>query len=199
MDGLAQLVTLVGSAVIYAPLVLIVYWCVSPAWGGRLAVLLMFSGALNEAVKLLFHQPRPYWTDLSVRTSEPIASFGMPSGHAQNSVIMWGTVARAAGGRLAWVGAVFLMVAIGLSRVILNVHSLTQVLVGWGIGVMLLAGCWALEVPVTAWWRERPLAVQFALSLAVPLLLFLAIWAAARGLRDWSVPAQWAEAVRLAA
>ncbi|GAA3216578.1 phosphatase PAP2 family protein [Actinocorallia longicatena] len=198
MQGLAQLLTLVGSAVVYAPLLLVVYWCVSPVLGARLAVLLTLSGALNELVKLLLHQPRPYWTDTSLATSEPIASFGMPSGHAQNSVIVWGTLARAAGRRAAWAAAVALMLGIGWARTELHVHSPAQVLAGWGAGLMLLAGCWALEEPVTGWWRERPLGVQLGLSLLLPLLLLAGIRGAAGSLQDWTMPAQWAEAVRLA-
>ncbi len=48
--------------------------------------------------------------------------FGIPSGHAQNAVAVWGSLAAYVRGRWAWGLVVFLMVMIGLSRVFLGAN-----------------------------------------------------------------------------
>ena len=60
--------------------------------------MLLISAGLNEWVKDLFKLPRPFWIDpklgLSVETS-----YGLPSGHAQNAVVLWGYLAAVGRGR----------------------------------------------------------------------------------------------------
>jgi undecaprenyl-diphosphatase len=81
--------------------------------------------------------------------------FSFPSGHATNSVAYVAVavaLAHAVPGRARRagivVGAVVLAAAIGLSRVYLHVHYLSDVLGGWGLGAALfsLCGCTALLV-----------------------------------------------------
>ncbi|MEO5874169.1 MAG: phosphatase PAP2 family protein [Streptosporangiaceae bacterium] len=196
MTGVWQAFSLVGSAVLYVPMILVVYWCVSPAWGARLAVMLSFSGVLNELLKTLFHAPRPYWTHPGIRTPEPIAGYGMPSGHAQNSIVVWGTLARLAGTRRAWVAAGVLGLGIGLSRIFLHVHSPTQVLAGWMLGGGVLATALVLGPAVLVWWRARRLAVQLGLSLLVPLVLLFCVDLAVDSQQGWRMPEAWVEAIR---
>jgi hypothetical protein len=189
-----QAISVLGSAVIYVPLILVLYWCVSPVWGARLALLLAFSGVVNELLKTVFHSPRPYWTDPGLRTVEPIASYGMPSGHAQNSVVIWGTLARHR--KVPWVLALVAMLVIGLSRIFLNVHSPAQVLAGWTVGAAILLAVRFCESGVLAWWRTRHLAVQLGLSLLLPLILLFGISLAVDSHNGWQIPEAWSEAIR---
>ncbi|MFC6935333.1 phosphatase PAP2 family protein [Actinomadura yumaensis] len=94
LTGLMHALSFVGSAGFYLPLLVVVFWCVSPRAGARLGVVLVLGAALNTVLKLAFHAPRPYWTDPSVTGREPIESFGMPSGHAQNAAVVWGSPRR---------------------------------------------------------------------------------------------------------
>jgi membrane-associated phospholipid phosphatase len=69
------------------------YWCVNASLGLRLGLLLFFSGAINHLFKVAFHGPRPYWYDSRVRALSTETTFGVPSGHAQNAVVLWGVMA----------------------------------------------------------------------------------------------------------
>jgi len=187
-----------GSAAFYVPLLLALFWCVAPRQAARAAVVLLFGAVLNALLKLVFHAPRPYWTDPSVKGRQSLTSFGMPSGHAQNSIAGWGFFAAQTRRWYLWAGAVAVILLIGVSRVYLGVHSTGQVLAGWGVGLAVLVAALGLEPIAVPWWRRQHLAVQLALSLAVSLLMLAASWGAARPLRDWRWPQAWAEAVRAA-
>ncbi|MDE1673692.1 phosphatase PAP2 family protein [Nocardia gipuzkoensis] len=111
----------------------------------RLAVYVVLTGAggliLNPVVKELVARLRPV-------VETPVYSTGgwsFPSGHAMSSLVCYGVVllvfapALQAGPRRALTGfAVLIVIAVGLSRIALGVHYLTDVLAGWLLGSLWL-------------------------------------------------------------
>ncbi|WP_106398462.1 phosphatase PAP2 family protein [Actinocorallia populi] len=190
-----QILSAIGSAGFYVPFLLVLSWCVSPLMGVRGLVMLMISGTLNELVKLWTAEPRPYWTDPSIDPGASVESFGMPSGHAQNAVVVWGVLAWTLGRRAAWTAAALLALGIGWSRYSLGVHSPGQILAGWAIGLALLAGAMAWERRLGRWWRAQTRAVRLITAVTPPLILLAATFLAARGLADDAFPRTWTEAV----
>ncbi|MEO3783433.1 phosphatase PAP2 family protein [Actinocorallia sp. B10E7] len=193
---MAQILSAIGSAVFSIPFLLVVYWCVSPVAGARGLVLLMLSSSLNELVKLWTSEPRPYWIDPSIVPGAYVDSFGMPSGHAQNAVVVWGVLAWSLGRRAAWAAAVVMALGIGWSRHALGVHSVDQILAGWGLGLAVLAAAMAWTGRLADWWRRWPLPDRLALAVLPPFVLFGVTVLAARGLGDETFPWTWVEAVR---
>ncbi|HEY8479904.1 MAG TPA: phosphatase PAP2 family protein [Spirillospora sp.] len=185
-----------GSSGLYVAVLLVLFWCVAPRPAARAAVLLLFGAYLNTLLKFVFHDPRPYWTDPAVEGEQAISSFGMPSGHAQNAATGWGFAALQTRRRALWAGAAVVIVLIGLSRVYLGVHSIGQVLAGWGIGFALLGVALIAGPYIVTWWTSRRLAVQLVLALAVSLLLLGAAWAALEPLDGWRWPAAWTAEIR---
>ncbi|TDD90684.1 phosphatase PAP2 family protein [Actinomadura darangshiensis] len=198
LTGFMQFMSYLGSAAFYVPLLLALFWCVAPRLAARAAVVLLFGAVVNTILKLVFHAPRPYWTDPSVDGRQSLTSFGMPSGHSQNSVAGWGFFAAQTRRWILWAGAAVVVFLIGLSRVYLGVHSIGQVLAGWGIGLALLVAVLGLEPIVVPWWTRQHLAAQMALSLGVSLLLLAAAWGALQPLQDWQWPQAWSEAIQAA-
>lgn len=92
-----------------------------------------------------FDRPRP---DAGSAVPLP-GSAAFPSGHATTGVAVFGVAAVLAAERLSsahararlWVGVVVLGLGVGVSRVILNVHYVTDVLAGWCLGLAWLAAC----------------------------------------------------------
>lgn len=117
----------------------------------RLALFLVITaiggGLVDSAVKIAVNRPRPI-------VEEPLAhAFGksFPSGHAMSSVVTYGAllivflpmVPRA----WRWLAATItglLVLAIGLSRLVLGVHFVSDVLGGWALGLAWVCGCAAL-------------------------------------------------------
>jgi undecaprenyl-diphosphatase len=96
-------------------------------------------------LKASFDRVRP---EIGATTSVP-ESASFPSGHATSGIASLGALAVLASERLEshrarvwlWVLVVVAGLAVGLSRVALNVHFLTDVLAGWCLGLAWLAGC----------------------------------------------------------
>ncbi|WP_433325439.1 phosphatase PAP2 family protein [Spirillospora sp. CA-294931] len=190
-----HVVSFVGSGAFYLPVIVLVFWCVSPRFGARAAVVMSFGSVVNTVLKLAFHSPRPFWTDASITGHEGRDSFGMPSGHAQSASLAWGFLAVHLRRWTVWAAAAVMVVLIGVSRVQLGVHSVGQVVAGWAVGAVLLVAALGLEPLVVPWWRARALAVQLALCLAVSGAFLLAAWAAVESLEGWEWPAAWSQAI----
>ncbi|GAA2578826.1 hypothetical protein GCM10010411_09190 [Actinomadura fulvescens] len=190
-----QLISFIGSAVFYLPLLVLVFWCVDARLGARLAVIMSASSVINTVLKVTFHEPRPFWTDPSITGHESRHSFGMPSGHAQSAAVFYGFLGIRWPRPLVWAGAALMVVLIGLSRVHLGVHSIWQVLAGWAIGGVIVVLAFWLGPFVVSRWARQPIALQLALSLAVSLLCLAASWTAVRSLGGWQWPDTWARAI----
>jgi undecaprenyl-diphosphatase len=96
-------------------------------------------------LKALFDRPRP-----DVGSAIPLPSSpSFPSGHATTGVASFGALAVLAAERISsrrarvWLWTVFAVigVSIGASRVVLDVHYVTDVLGGWCLGLAWLAAC----------------------------------------------------------
>lgn len=115
--------------------------------------------ALNTLLKYVFHRGRPEYATEFIRH----ASWSFPSGHAMESMVGYGMLLAVMlhslrdkpQRRLVIGGVAFLIVLIGVSRVYLAVHFLTDVIAGW------LAGAAWLIVCVTAFhFAERRRALS---------------------------------------
>ncbi len=82
--------------------------------------------------------PRPYWLTDKIKAGAFHDSFGLPSGHSQNSAAVWGWTAKENNKTVAtWILSVMILL-IGLSRIFLGVHFISDVLLGWTIGAVLV-------------------------------------------------------------
>ncbi|KLK89148.1 phosphoesterase PA-phosphatase [Methanoculleus sediminis] len=184
--------TLLGEPEFYLLVIAFLYWCWDARLGLRLALLMGITGGLNEALKVAFHLPRPYWVSPEVRALGSHPSFGLPSAHAQGSASFWGLIAADARRGWVWVFAVGMVFLIGGSRVFLGVHFPIDVLAGWGIGVAVLLAFLALEEPVARRIVALPLSGRVLAAFIGSLALAIASFAALAALGDWEVPASWA-------
>ncbi len=186
-----QLFSFFGTQYFYILILPAIYWCIDSAIGIRIAVMLVFSVSTNSYIKLLFHTPRPYWVDSRVKAFSSETSFGLPSGHSQNAVSLWGTLALEFKKRWLTIVCVCLIILIGLSRIYLGVHFLHDVLGGWLAGGILLLLLWKLDKPVTRWITSRTFSSQilivFAISVVLVLLGELTAWIS----RQTPIPQSW--------
>jgi membrane-associated phospholipid phosphatase len=174
LDAIFKAITFLGEEDFFIILLPVFLWCVDFAFGTRMAFFFLFSAIVNSGVKDLFAQPRPFDLDPTVKLHE-IEGYGLPSGHSQSAVVVWGAIASYMRKRWAWAVAVLLMVLIGFSRVYLGVHFPTDVLAGWTLGAVLLVGYILLAPRIEAWLKKMSLAVRLALVVVIPLVLVLLV------------------------
>lgn len=165
--------TVLGYPPPYFIILVLLCWCWNYKLGIRLTVLVGFSSALNDLLKIIFRAPRPYMIDERVMKLGNSDSFGMPSGHAQTAAMFWGYAAARHKALALRIAALLTIFFIGASRVYLGVHSPTQVLAGWGIGFALLGAFMLLEQKAVEWWNAQKAAFQIFLILDLAVLLVL--------------------------
>ena len=111
------LFSLLGNELFYLLVAPAIYWCWNPRLGLRLALYLMMSSGINALLKIAAHSPRPYWYRPQVRGFSGEQTFGLPSGHAQHAVVLWGSLGAHLHRSWIWAMCGFLILAIGISRI----------------------------------------------------------------------------------
>jgi len=131
--------TYLGSAAAYLILIPFVYWCINVKKGFELGLVVLISAWLNIMAKLLFDQPRPFFAayDPSLQMI-PERLPGLPSGHAQNALVMWIIIASWINKKWAYITAIVLCLAVSFSRIYLGVHFPSDILAGWILGILIL-------------------------------------------------------------
>ena len=126
-----------GDEAFYLVFMPLVYWCVN-AWrfsDRDHAPAERFDQQLSQDD---LQEPRPYWLTDKIKAGAFHDSFGLPSGHSQNSAAVWGWTAKENNKTVAtWILSIMIFL-IGLSRIFLGVHFISDVLLGWTIGAVLV-------------------------------------------------------------
>jgi membrane-associated phospholipid phosphatase len=176
----------------------LLYWSVDTGLGLRIAFILATSNYLNSVIKLLFAAPRPYWVSAQVRPFLHEDTFGISSGHAQNSAAFTGLAAAWIKKPWAWVIAFLLTFLIGFSRIYLGLHFIHDVLAGWAIGSILLFLFMRFWDPVAAWLRTKTLGQQITIAFVISLLMITIGALTTARLDGYVFPAEWEENARRA-
>jgi membrane-associated phospholipid phosphatase len=174
LEGPMEFFTFLGNENFFFLVLPLIYWSIDTSLGLRVAFILATSNYLNAIVKVLFVAPRPYWVSSQVEPLSLEHTFGIPSGHAQNSAAIWGTMAagaQRAGKRWAWIAALVITFLVGFSRLYLGMHFLHDVLFGWLIGLTLLFVFLKFWDPVVAWLRQKTVSQQITIAFLTSLLM----------------------------
>jgi membrane-associated phospholipid phosphatase len=147
LDRVMLLITALGD-----PPTVIAIFTIAIAWLGmkqryndgiRFAIACLGGILLNQVMKLFFAKPRPeLWQRLITETS-----FSFPSGHAVGAMVVYGFIAYILAKQLQqyklfiYTAATLVIAAIGLSRLYLGVHYPTDIIAGYGVGILWLTTC----------------------------------------------------------
>lgn len=146
MTAFMEGVSFFGDPIFYLIVVALMFWCIDSRKGFKLGTVIIFSGALNSAIKQTLQVPRPFVRDPSVFVVEE-SGFSTPSGHSQGSASFYpvassvfvrgkNIINRATRILLATLAPLL----IGFSRIYLGVHYPTDVLLGLTIGFLTATG-----------------------------------------------------------
>ncbi|HEX3326030.1 MAG TPA: bifunctional DedA family/phosphatase PAP2 family protein [Actinomycetota bacterium] len=140
-------ITALGSSRILLPVVIVagvIWWARARSLRPGLVLFGSYAGALalSNVVKLLVDRPRPPAGLMLVH----VTGSAFPSGHAAQSIAVYGVLAALLAGSgaswttkvMSWSAALLLSGIIGVSRLYLGAHWLTDVLAGWALGALWL-------------------------------------------------------------
>lgn len=159
----------------FFPLILIpVIWlALSWKWGARLMYILVFSNLINGLAKALFAQPRPLDIDPSVGLIM-LKSHGLPSGAVQSATIYAGMMLCYFNNKKwAWVLSANLIFWIGLSRVYLGVHFISDTLGGFLLGSLLIFMFYHERAKIEKYLTKRSYIELFVINIVFCLTLLL--------------------------
>jgi membrane-associated phospholipid phosphatase len=147
LDGLMLFITALGDpgTVITVFISTIVWLGMKRRYTDAIGFLIICTGGvlINQVMKLFFAKPRPeLWTRLISETS-----FSFPSGHAVGSMVVYGFIGYILARefpvyqRYIYAAASILIIAVGFSRLYLGVHYPTDIIAGYGVGILWLITC----------------------------------------------------------
>jgi len=175
-----KLITYLGEPIVFIVMVTFFYIIYNKRFAKNLALSLLFTSYLNEFFKNIFIDPRPATNiDLGEVTLENPAglietSYGFPSGHTSSAVATWGYIGYDFRKRLYIViilGIIVFLVA--LSRMIVGVHDLQDVIGGFSLGFVVLLLFTYLEPYGTKQFNALNLPIKLIVIVIASLGLFL--------------------------
>ena len=172
--------TFLGNLEFFLIFMPLIYWCIDRRMGARLLVLFLISAYANAIAKAVAGQPRPFQYDSRVQPLVHAAGGGLPSGHTQATVVVWGYLVSQQRSRTLLIIAGFLMIAVPISRLYLGVHFPTDLLGGYILGALLLVLYLRLALKVEAWLVAKGIIWQTAVAVILPIILF---WVSPQGSR----------------
>jgi membrane-associated phospholipid phosphatase len=193
LDGVMSGLTFLGSELFYLLVMPALLWSYDAGLGMRTGILLLGGSSLNGILKLAFRLPRPFWVDPAVRAPQPEASFGLPSGHSQNAVTVWGYLAVRL--RRPWVTAAALLLILGISfsRPYLGVHFAADVVAGWLVGGLVLVVFLQVEKPAGRWLQSKGVGTRLVVVLVASFVVIGVGALVVAATSGRAVPAAWIE------
>ncbi len=164
LELIMYIITYLGEILVYIGMLLLLYYLWDKKRTYRTMSLLISSTVINVSTKAIFDLPRPP----SVQHSDYIneISPGLPSGHAQLSTTFWGMLGIFLK-KVMIVFSILLPLLIGFSRIYLGVHWFTDVIMGYGIALIILALYIFFGEYVENFLNEKSTIIKILVTIAI--------------------------------
>ena len=150
--AIVSFITMFGEELVMIAILGFLYWCYDKKFGKFVGLNILIGTVANPMLKNLAFRRRPYFDHAGIKILKPVDAsadiyniaaqgYSFPSGHTTNSTVTYTSLAMyKKNNKVLWAIAVVLPFLVGLSRVMLGAHYVTDVLCGWvvGTGLMLL-------------------------------------------------------------
>lgn len=183
MRAIFNVITNLGEPIVFIVIVAVFYIAYDKKFAKNLAVSLLITSYINELLKNIFQDPRPAANvDPDEITAEnPLGlietSYGFPSGHTQSAVGTWGYLAYHFKDKpkplVVPIIMSVIMFLVAISRMILGVHDLQDVVGGFFFGLVALLLFIYLEPIVSEKFNTLSMNAKIIIFVVLSLVLFL--------------------------
>jgi len=190
LDSLMETISFIGLPEFFLVLIPFIYWTIDRRIGIRSLLVLLYFDSITVSLKVLFHQPRPFWLG-GVKQLSAEGTYGIPSGHSGRSLAVSGYLATRIKKNWFWAIVILYILLVGISRLYLGMHFPQDVLGGWLLGILVIWAVTKWDNAVRAWLADKSLSTQIVIgiltALGIVLIGFIARFIVA-GMPD---PAEW--------
>ncbi len=179
LDELMLLSTHLGEETAFLVVALIVFWCVDKYQGYYVLGVGLFGNMANQFLKIVCQVPRPWVRDETLNTLEAAkgeaGGYSFPSGHSQTAVGYLGCIAETQKNKIIRAVCIVFMVLVPFSRIYVGVHTLSDILVGSGMALAMVALFKPLMLGKNA-KRNIPWIFASLLILSIAYLLYVELY-----------------------
>ncbi|MFW9865646.1 MAG: phosphatase PAP2 family protein [Candidatus Thorarchaeota archaeon] len=174
-----KIISYLGEPVVFIIISSILFLAYDKTYAKNLALSLLITHYMNQIFKSIFKDPRPapneHQPDEFIETS-----YGFPSGHAQTAVGFWGYIGYEFKDKYKYkriqivpcvISVIIFLVAI--SRIIIGVHDLQDMIGGLLLGIGFLLLFIFLEPPLSRQFNKLNFIVKIIITVIVSVALFL--------------------------
>lgn len=164
------LITQLGEETAFLVAALVLFWCVNKYFGYYVLSVGFIGTLANQFMKLWFRIPRPWVLDSNFtileQAREAASGYSFPSGHTQNAVGTFGSIACTVKTKWVRIAAIVVAILVPFSRMYIGVHTPLDVLVAAAMAIILLLILKPVVLGNTK--RNMPilLAVMFVLGIS---------------------------------
>lgn len=169
LNNLFIIITDLGSMQLYLILFSFFFLIFEDRITLKLLTLLIISYLTNSILKNIFKFPRPDEKIVKPIYTESGGGYGFPSGHSQNSTVLWIGLYLTFRKNYLMIISIVLITLISISRLYLGLHFLFDVVGGIFIGLLILLFCFKYIDK----FIEKLSSLNFGIILIVSIILLL--------------------------
>ena len=147
--AIVSAMTYMGEELVLIAVLGVLYWWIDKDFGKFVGMNILVGLVATPMLKNIFFRRRPYFDHESIKILKPVDAsadiydisaqgYSFPSGHSTNSAILYGSLPVYKKHKLLVALGFIVPFLVGISRVMLGAHYVTDVLVGWTLGACLL-------------------------------------------------------------
>jgi len=181
VQSIFKVITYLGEPVVFIIIIAMLFLSYNKTYAKTVAFSLLYSYYLNGVFKELFQDPRP------TATNEPgpdhgfiEPDYGFPSGHAQTAVSFWGHVGYEFKDKYEYkniqIVPIFMSILIfliAISRIIIGVHDLQDIIGGLLLGIGFLLLFIYVEPYLTEQFNKLNFLTKIIVTALIGIFLFL--------------------------
>lgn len=170
---IATAITMLGEETVMVVILGYIYWCYDKKFGVYIGTNLMVGLVANPMIKNIVLRYRPYMVHSQVKCLKQVhegdiydvllQGYSFPSGHTSNSSTMYFSLPAYKKNTWLMILGIVVPLLVGCSRVCLGVHYPTDVLAGWLLGAVVVAGMTFLQKKIQVRWKLYLGITMFAL------------------------------------